>query len=837
MRFGADANAYTSYDETVYSIESSVEVVDGKKVIPDKALAILDDWSRAVLFMDKDADEERAVIMEEYRARRGVQDRMFQQMLPVLFHDSKYKDRLPIGLVEIIENAPASRMKSFYDKWYRPENMAIIIVGDFDGAEIERNLPAHFSIAARDDVFTRPVYDLPPPEKGRFEAKVITDSEYGPASITVSIKRDRKERATDLASYRSELVDLLVSRMLNTRFAELRDDPDAPFTEAYAGTERHAASSRFAVFMAMAKEGQTKDALRSLLTRTEEALRYGFTESEIGRAKAELAAYLDQAVAEKDKQESVDFQDELLTYYLKDGYFPGIEWESDAIQTLLPGITAKDLQNAFNAMVSFDDTSIIIAANDNERASLPDEAEIKAIVREVKKARIAKPEGRKQDGPLLATAPQPGAITETQYDAETGTTRFQLSNGAKVIVKPTQNKNDEIMLQALARGGFANVPESRIISAELATSLLEASGAGDYSASDLAGLLSGKNVTAGFATSAFNRSFSGHSSAKDLQTFFELLHLLWTEPRFDERAVNAYLSRLKTNITQNRDNPDVYFGNELAKALSSGNPYFTPLEPEDLEKLDMDDAYAFARLCRNPADWTFVFTGNIDTDTFGTYLEQYLASIPAPAPAPAGGNRLDSFAGITVTRPSPAQKAIRKGKENRSTVFAGYYVPATFSEREAVAAYIFNEYLDIHFNTVLREERGGVYSVSAEANLSPLPQPGELSLDVYFYCDPARADELVETVNAELAKIAAGDISADIFTKAKAAQTNVWEDSMQDNRYIASRYANFAVIFDLPLAQLQRRGNTLTAITVAEIQAIARKLSDAGAFVLVLNPE
>ncbi|MDR1231185.1 MAG: insulinase family protein, partial [Spirochaetaceae bacterium] len=370
----------------------------------------------------------------------------------------------------------------------------------------------------------------------------------------------------------------------------------------------------------------------------------------------------------------------------------------------------------------------------------------------------------------------------------------------------------------------------------LATSLLEASGAGDYAASDLAGLLSGKNVSAGFATSAFNRSFSGYSSVKDLQTFFELLHLLWTEPRFDERAVNAYLSRLKTSLTQNRDNPDVYFGNELAKALSSGNPYFTPLEPEDLEKLDIDDAYAFALLCRNPADWTFVFTGNINTDTFGAYLEQYLASIPVYE-APASGDRLDSFARITVTRPSPAQKTIRKGKENRSTVFAGYYVPATFSEKEAVAAYIFNEYLDIHFNTVLREQRGGVYSVSAEVNLSPLPQPGELSLDVYFYCDPARAGELVETVNAELANIAGGAVSADIFTKAKAAQTNVWEDSMQDNGYIASRYANFAVIFGLPLAQLQRRGGTLDAVTPAEIQAIARKLIDAGAFVLVLNPE
>ncbi|MDR1096083.1 MAG: insulinase family protein [Spirochaetaceae bacterium] len=843
-RFGADANAYTSYNETVYSIESPTEIVttatidgSGKKVIPENALAILDDWSRAVLFTEKDVDEERAIIMEEYRARLNVWDRIMQQLTPVIFHDSQYKDRRIIGLPEIIENAPASRLKAFYDKWYRPENMALVIVGDFDGEEIERNLAAHFTAKPRDDVFSRPVYDLPPPEKGRFEAKIITDSENGPANILIYMKRDPKTQAADIASYRNELAETLAYQILNTRYAELLEDPETPFTGAYGITMPYGESSRFALIMATAKEGRTKEALRAVLTGKEQALRDGFTASEVDRAKAEIAASFDQALAEKDKMESTDFEREILSYYLEGGTLAGIAWEAAAVQALLPGITAKDLKAAFNKMLSFDDTAIIIAANDNERASLPDEAGIKAIAREAKNARPAKPEARRETGALLAKTPQPGMITDKQYDAASGTTRFQLSNGAKVIVKPTQNKNDEIILQALARGGFANAPEEHIVSAELATALFEVSGAGTYSANDLARLLAGKNVSARFSTGSFSRSFSGYSSAKDLKTFFELIHLLWTAPRFDEKAVQAYLDRLRTSLAQNRDNPDVYFGNELAKAIYTENPWFMPIEPEDLAKINTEAAHDFVRRYRNPADWTFVFTGNIDieseTDTFAAYLEQYLASIPAPA----DGDRLDTFAGITVTRPEPAQKTIRKGKENRSTVFAGYYARAAFSEKEAVAAYIFNEYMDIHFNDVLREQRGGVYSISAEANLSPLPLPGELSLNIYFYCDPARAAELQQTIHAELAKIAAGDISPDIFAKAKAAQIKVWEDSMQDNDYIASRYANYTVIFDLPLAQLRERGNTLNAATPAEIQAIARKLAAAGAFVLLMNPE
>jgi zinc protease len=847
MRFGADANAYTSYDETVYSIETPV-VVDadgnGKKTIPEKALAIIDDWSRAVLFTEKDVDEERGVIMEEYRARLGAQDRVQQQIQSVLFRDSPYEHRRPIGLPEIIENAQASRLKAFYDTWYRPENMAVIIVGDFDGEALEQSLAAHFAGGRGDSGngegggFSKPpAYELAPPLKGRFEAAVITDEEYGPANVWVSVKRDRKEKAATLAAFREELTEMLAFQMLNTRFSEINDDPAAPFTGAGSGTARYGASSRFAVFSGTAKQGRVRETLRAILTEKERAARYGFTASEIERAKTGLIGYLEQSVAEKDKIESAVFASEIVSYYVDGGYLAGIEWEAEAARALLPGITARDLQKAFQAMLAFDDTTVLIIANEGERASLPDEKEIAAIAAETRTARVSRPVNRNQTGTLLAATPHPGAIIAEDYDAAAGAFRLELSNGAQVILKPTANKNDEVVLSAIARGGYSGFDEAALIPARLAADMAEVSGAGQYSASDLAKLLTGKNVSVWFSVGPFTRSITGYTSGKDVKTFFELLHLAWKEPRFDEKAIGAYLDRQKTYIAQSKDNPDTYFRNELVRAVYTGNPAFMPFEEENIADLSADvrNAAALARevtrAFRNPADWTFVFTGNIDRASFDGHLETYLASITSDA------EHMNEYAGVTVTRPRPGRQTIRKGKENRGTVYAGYFAHVPFALKDALAAYTLNEYLDIHLNNLIREQRGGVYSIDISTNLSPLPPPGELTLEVSFHCDPSRADELQTAIHTEIENIARGVIATDVFAEAQEAQVKAWETGMQENGYIASRYANYAVISAMPLSRLQERGQMLRSVTPDDIQAIARKAIDAGAFVLVMEPE
>jgi zinc protease len=358
----------------------------------------------------------------------------------------------------------------------------------------------------------------------------------------------------------------------------------------------------------------------------------------------------------------------------------------------------------------------------------------------------------------------------------------------------------------------------------------EASGAGEHSANDLVRLLSGKNVSLGFLTDAYTRSVSGYSSVKDLKTFFELLYLTWTQPRFDEHAVRAYFDRLNTALAQYKEDPDGYFNDELTKALYARNPYFMPLEAEDLERASLQDAREVTLAGLNPADWTFVFTGNIDA-SFDDYLATYLASIPAAA------RRVNTYAEVGVTRPQPEKRVVEKGQENRSTVYSGYFARAPFAWKDALAAAILSEYLDIYFNNLMREQLGGVYAIDISARLSPLPPPGELALEAYFYCDPSRADELLAAIQDGLEKAARGDISPALFAEAAEAQIKEWEENMQDNAYLASRYANYAVIFGLPLSRVHERDKALRTITPADVQAVAQRLHKAGAFVFVMNPQ
>ena len=837
MRFGAHANAYTSYDETVYSIEVPVETVAGRKIIPDKALAIIDDWAAAVLFTEKDVVEERAIIMEEYRARLSAQDRVQQQVLPVIYRDSKYKDRRPIGLPEIFMEAPASRLKDFYQKWYRRENMAVILVGDFDEEALEASLEEHLGWRnpPGGELPQRDGYPLAPPEKNRFEAKVITDEEWGPTSVSIYYKQPPRKNSDTLSGYREDLTRRLMFQILNTRFAEKQEDVETPFTGAYSGLAAWGSSpeTEFLIFAGSAKEGRSRETLRDLLAEKERARRYGFTKEEIERAKSEMRAGLERLAAEKDKIESGRFESELIDYYLRGGSVAGIEWEVNTSTALLPHITADDLKKTFASFFRYDDVTVFVVANENERESLPLETDIEAAVAEASRARVARPENRAAKGSLLAARPQPGRIIAETPDAETGAAHLELDNGARVLLMPTQNKNDEILLSALSKGGYAAAGTDRLISARLASDLLSVSGAGRYSLNELLKLLAGKQSSVSYYAGVNTRMLSGSTTVKDATTLFELLHLVWTEPRLDEKAVKAYVDRMKTSLKREKENPDQYFFNELQKTLAPGDPYHAPLESEDLDRISLSDAREFADFSRNPADWTFVFTGNIDIPAFKSLIETYLASIPRREAS------LNSFTNIPLNRPT-GSKTINKGKEARTTVYIGYFVPAAVTERAALSALALGGYLEIYLNDLIRERLGGVYSLGVNASLDPIGEgglSGELSLELFFYCDPERAAELSAEIHTQITRLAAGSIDREMFGKAVEAMVKEWEEGMQQNGYIAGRYAQYLTIYDWPLSTLSVRDATLRTLTPDDVLQTARALSRRGPFTFMMEPE
>jgi zinc protease len=692
----------------------------------------------------------------------------------------------------------------------------------------------------------KPQYDLPNPKKGNVETLILTDSELTSANVQLYFKRSREAKRGDLSFYRSEIIDILIDNMLNLRFQDELSKPETPYISAWAGDARYATSSRFYVMGATAKSGAAEASLTELLRAKETMLRYGFTDSEMAIAAESLLSDVRQMVQEKDRQESDWYVDGLVSYYLGGGNFADLEWELDAIQQMLPHIKARDINAAIKNYFVSDDLQVFIFAPDAEKANLPSDERIRQMVKNSGKLTISRPEfGAVEEG-LLSAIPVRGSIVKESIDEETRASIWELDNGARVILKPTNNKNDEIVLQATARGGTSSAAVDDYISANLAAEMIQVSGLGPWSRSELTRKLAGKQVTFSYSVSHYYRNFRGTATSGDLKTLFEMLYLSFTNPRIDPVAVQAMMEQYASSLALRNENPRTAFTDEINRTLYGGNLHFKPLELDDLPKADIDTALAFIRKGLNPADYTFVFTGNLEPEIMADYIETYLASIPQK-------ESWNAWTDLAIVRPEELEKNVYKGKEEQSLVYITWFTKSPFTEELNAITQVLGEYLEIRMTDEIREKLGGVYSISVGVSIAPVPQ-GELSMWVYFACDPKRVRELSAAVIDLLEKTAgkatsgsatSGNIATegsvinqDTFEKAVEALIKEWETSMQSNSYIAQSYANSSVLLDLPLSRLNRRSQYFRAVTEAEIQAICAQLMQGkGPAQIMLFPE
>ncbi|MCL2066617.1 MAG: insulinase family protein [Treponema sp.] len=829
MRFGPDVNAYTSYDETVYGFDVPVEIINGVKSIPPKALAIIDDWSYAVSITPEDVAGESQVIMEEYRTRLGAMDRVRRITLPILFSGSQYANRQPIGLPEIIENAAAGQLTAFYKRWYTSDNMAIIFVGDFDGKALETSLAEHFTMPAAEKPVDRPVYKLPPPKKGNFHVEYITDPELTSVSISVYYKQKTEDKNGTVGYYRQTVIDYLISTMLNLRFEEALSKPQAAAVEAWGGTWNWSEDARFYVMGTQPKTANTAAALRDLLLEKESIRRHGFTEDELFRAKLRLIAFMDRQLSEKDNQNSRVVIQSFTSHYLKGDDMADIEWEVDAINLLLPYIGTREISNAAKKYFSYNDCVVFITAPEDEE--LPSGEQVKNIFAETARVRIETRSSATLSGDILNTVPSPGIIVSEAADSETGALIWRLNNGATVILKKTENKSNEVILYAIAKGGTANAAENEAVSAGLASEMISVSGLGEYSRTELINKLAGKQVSMSLWAADHYRGFQGSSTSNDLKTMFELLYLGFTNPRIDDDAVAAMIDQYRTNLARQEDNPERVFYNEITKTINNYQPRFMPLELADMDKVSIDQASAFIGKCLNPGDYTFVLTGNLDIDVTRELICIYLASIPNSAP-------MNSWTDPGILRPDQTEKMIYKGVDQRSMVYLGWFSQGSpeFSEERNQSAAILSEYLDIILTDEIREKMGGVYSIHAGASVSTIPN-GEARLSIYFYCNPERAAELIGAVKEQITQAAGRPLVRDTFDKSREALIKEHETAIQRNLHIAQSYANSSALYNTPLSRLDSRPAAIMAVTPEDVQALCKMLLGNGPVQIVLYPE
>jgi len=737
VRFGADINAYTSFDETVYQLPLPS---DDAQVLSN-GLLIMRDWANGATLDAAEIDKERGVILEEKRLGQGAGERMRRRYYPVLLNNSRYAKRLPIGTEEVLTNFKPATIRAYYKDWYRPDLQALIVVGDINVADMEKRIKTLFgdlkSPAAKK---VRTKYTVPLLGKNQFIS--VTDKEQTATVAQLIIKHKAPELKT-AADYRNLILRSLYNQMLSARFAELTRQADPPFVQGSAGISGLLGgldSFNASVVSTPAElEKSVKAAWREVLR----VKNFGFTQTELDRAKASYLSRMSAALKEKDKTSSQSYVNEYLQYFLKQEAAPGIATEFALVEKQLPGIILTELISLSQAYIKNSNRDILLLAPEKEKANLPNEATLTNWLKAVETEKLAVYDDGASAGELLSAAPIAGRIISEQKDEFMTTLR--LSNGATVILKPTNFKNDEIRFMAFGPGGTSLAADADFQSAANASSVISSFGAGNYNPSQLQKFMAGKQVQVQTYINERNQGIAGASVNNDLETAFQLIYARFTASRRDTALFKNIISRSRANLVNRGDDPASVFQDSVNAILGNYNIRRTGPNIAKLEQIRLDRSYDFykARFI-GASGFTFVFVGSIN-DNIKDLITKYIASLPAGNATEAK----DLGIHIPVGR---IEKTVYKGSENKASVrlvFSGLF---DYNEGNKVQLDALKECLQLRLIERLREDEGGVYSPSVSASTSKYPQ-ARYSFSVTFGCSPANVDKLIASTLDEIGKL------------------------------------------------------------------------------------
>lgn len=826
VRFGADLNAYTNQDETVYMLTIPANTPNAVA----KGFEVLRDWARFVNYEDDDINEERGIIVEELRLRRGAQARIGKIHSKAMYHGSKYAMRDVIGDTNVLLHCPTDNLRRFYRTWYRPENMALIVVGDRDPEVFEPFIKKHFSFSGDQSApsVKRPSMPLPPHKETLIS--IASDNELTSASASLLWKHPARSTATQ-AGFRQSIVDQLVDVMLNNRLAEIVRKPKAPYAGARAGrqglTRETGAYSSFAV----ANDKNVLGALNGVYTEVLRATRHGFTESELERAKTEVLSNMEQYYNERDKTESSGLARELVRHFLNDEGVPGIEAEYAIYLDVVPSVTVKDASNAIQAAVTNENRVVMISVPEGSGYTTPSESDVKNLLSAVEGKTIEPYKDEVVTASLMDVPPTPGSVTKRERIEDIDATKLTLSNGAVAFVKTTDFKNDEILFSAWSWGGSNLHSAEDMFTASLAASIIDEGGIATFDANALTKILAGKQIGISPFISDDSEGFSGSFTPKDMQTFFELLNLYFTKPRKDQEALSSLIQRSRTALENKDKNPEAVFNDSARAYIVNYHPRGKSMTVKDLESIKLDKAFEiYQQRFGNPGDFTYFFVGNISVDSAERYLATYVASLPSkPTRETFKDNGMRARKGTST-------KTINRGVEPKSTVVQLYGNAMAYNPEERYAVTALCEVLSIRLREKLREEKSGVYFVSVSPNFSKIPEQ-KSSISVYFGCSPERVEELLGDVSKEMEWMQKNLVDDTYITKVKEMQTKEREVALRTNRFWLNSMR--ALVRDEePFSVVNKRPQMIAALNAKAIQATAKKyLATTDVTTLVLKPE
>ena len=831
VNFGGNINAYTSIDETVYRLS---DVPTYREGIVDSALLVMHDWSCGLLLLDEEIDAERGVILEEWRTGRTARRRIWKEMNAKMYPGTQYAKRDVIGDTAVINNFAYQALRDYYHKWYGPDHQAIIVVGDINVDSIEAKIKALWAdVPRRANYGERPIYTVNHNDKPL--VAIVTDKEAEGSRVTMEYKFDQLPEAMQgtAQEYMLNLVRELACDMLNNRFSELSQDPKASFTGA--GCQYGEAAKKMDAFygVVIPKEGRETEAFNDLLFQLEKMHRYGFTNAELERVKSEKMNSMEKYFNERNTRRNITLARECIRNFEDGESMPGAQWEYDFVQAVLPLVSLETVNNVAKALIHANPT-IAISGPEKEGINIPSEETILAAIAGQSELAIEAPVEEVIDTELVKKAPHKGKIKSFRENEEIEATEWILSNGIKVVFHPTDFKADEILMQAFSKGGLSQVKTEDLPSAEVATSLIEMSGIGRFSATQLEKALTGKTVSVSAEISENVERMHGSSSIKDLETMLQLTYLYFTAPRRDEKAYETFMGLMRNQLANRDKNPKIAFSDSVQMMSTNHSPRTILFNNEMLDRVSLDKALeVYKARFANPADFTFVFVGNINPKD--PKVQELICTW-------LGGMKTKKCAReevidhhITVTmgqQKNYFSRAMETTTASNRIQYTSYDIPFTMANdlnMEMIGRILSTRYLES-----IREREGGSYGVGTYGYVMGLPSP-RAGLLMQFDTDPKKQERLMEIIHEEVQTIVANGPLASDLQKEKESMLKDFQEDLEKNTYWRQSLYMYYMYGHNNIRDYKA---AVEAITAETVQETLRKLVSAGnVFEVVMFPE
>jgi len=772
MNFGADVNAYTSFDETVYMLQvptDSAEVVH-------KAFQILGDWAHRVSFESEEIEKERGVVIDEWRTGRGARARMRDKQLPVLLKDSRYAERLPIGKKALLDTFQHVSLRRFYQDWYRPDLMSVIAVGDFEADSIQALIQETFGAIPKVELARdRKSYTIPDHDETLFA--IATDPEATGTSVSIYFMQDVASQGTR-EDYRQMLVRSMFNSMLNQRLRELTKQPNPPFLGAGSSQGDLVRTKAAYLLGAGVQDGGIERGLEAVLTEALRVQRHGFTAPELERLKVSMLRGIEQAYLERDKTRSGRFASEYVRHVLTGEVIPGIAYEYQLYNELVPTIQVEEINALVDEWITDTNRVVLVNAPEKENVSVPSEEDLLAAIDAVQEKEIEPYAETVSDEPLVPVMPKPGRVVTEHHIDTLNVTEWVLSNGVRVVMKPTDFKNDEVLFTSFSPGGHSLVEDEDYVAAITASSVMSESGLGAFNQIELGKKLAGKVVRVSAGIGTRTESVTGSASPQDLETMFQLIFLKFMAPRADSSAFIAYQDRIR-GMLQNRNlSPESAFYDTISVTMSQNDFRSRPWKVEMLDEMDLGKSLQIYKdRFADASDFTFVFVGNFEPVQIKPLVETYLGSLPALI-------RNETWGDVASVPPTGViEKTVRRGQEPKSQTYIQF--TGEFDWKDRLHRYRFDAMVDvlrIKLREVLREDEGGTYGVGVRGSHWQYPKP-RYSITVNFGCDPERLEELTGLVFAQIDSLKQGGLDLSYVEKVTESDLRRRETNYKENGY------------------------------------------------------